>query len=120
MKLVATFLVRDSNMTIENSTQRIETFVNDAYGIEHQLANVSIYTKGLCIQSRTTQSNVHGYYIGLVIVYFHSVDCFPDLYSYMHVFVNISFNGVILFFLSFIGERVMVFNATFSNISFIS
>lgn len=40
MRLVATMLVRDSNMTIENSTQKIETFVNDAYTIEYNLANV--------------------------------------------------------------------------------
>jgi hypothetical protein len=49
MRVVATFLVRDSNLTIENSTQKIETFVNDAYGIEHQLANVSIFINGFCI-----------------------------------------------------------------------
>ncbi|XP_052065043.1 endothelin-converting enzyme homolog [Mytilus californianus] len=44
MKTVGTLLVRDSNMTIENSTQKIETFVNDAYGMELKLANLTAYT----------------------------------------------------------------------------
>ncbi|CAG2233724.1 ECE [Mytilus edulis] len=44
MRTVGTLLVRDSNMTIENSTQKIETFVNDAYGMELKLANLTAYT----------------------------------------------------------------------------
>ncbi|KAJ8298578.1 hypothetical protein KUTeg_022638 [Tegillarca granosa] len=46
MRRVATFLVRDSNITIANNTeqQRIETFVNDTFEVESRLANITAET----------------------------------------------------------------------------
>lgn len=43
MRRLANFLVRDSNITLDNNTKnaRIETFINDAFTIEMNLANVS-------------------------------------------------------------------------------
>ena len=42
MRRLANFLIRDSNITIDNATKnaRIETFINDAFTIEMNLANV--------------------------------------------------------------------------------
>lgn len=45
MRRLANFLVRDSNITLDNNTKnaRIETFINDAFTIEMNLANVRTY-----------------------------------------------------------------------------
>ncbi|KAK3102558.1 hypothetical protein FSP39_012180 [Pinctada imbricata] len=43
MRTTARYLVRDSNITMDNSTmtERIETFINDAFTIEFRLANIT-------------------------------------------------------------------------------
>ncbi|XP_061180117.1 endothelin-converting enzyme 1-like [Saccostrea echinata] len=43
MRRLANFLVRDSNITLDNATKntRIETFINDAFTIEMNLANIT-------------------------------------------------------------------------------
>ena len=55
MRTVAQLLARDSGLQLDPSVRdnKIETFVNDAYDIEFQLANVSF------LLTNTTQENEH-------------------------------------------------------------